>query len=577
MKGLGRAKILLLIAIVFLVLSIVLSVVSLFPVDTANNQTLVLVNDTFNLTPNETYRQGLGSFWGNTSSDTGNISQRIFLSVQCPEAFYKNFSIINYNGTVTYNGIQLMNYTDKDIAYNFNASTGYYEAVFSNSTNSGTIHFTASVQEPKTLFPYFWLNEGSKIMFLLSLGSAILILLKITLPKLTKTLEHAPSLPWPNKTFRKYLLTILLLSLVIWLFLLATNSYSSLGTVENWYTDHARDSYVSSLFLKDGFSIFNEPLGKLASLDNSAYKFVTWPQMPHLYPLGSVFLFLPFGVLLQNGFNSVLVYKIEVAVFLIFATACLYFFLKNFLIKDLREPEDTSRFRLLKILRLVLLEALGVFIIYLALIFYAADGMFDSVALLFCLFALSMFMMKRYDYFFLLIAVAVFVKYQAGIFLLPLIIVGLMKLIEGNRLRGLLRNKAVIAGAVFGGASVFTAYLSAPYLIATGPQFVTNGINAFSPNAQISWPIQSSAVLLTLCATLVYAFYMLNKNSLLSLSALFLLLPSFMLPYFQSWYFPYLFIYALIPQRKRELEATIIWLIFMVTVIYLGGLAYNIP
>ncbi len=90
---------------------------------------------------------------------------------------------------------------------------------------------------------------------------------------------------------------------MFWFFLLAVNS-NPLATFENWYTDHARDSYVSSLFLKDGFSVFDEPLGKLASLDNSYYKFVTWPEMPHLYPLGSIFLFLPFGVLLQNGVDA---------------------------------------------------------------------------------------------------------------------------------------------------------------------------------------------------------------------------------------------------------------------------------
>ena len=121
---------------------------------------------------------------------------------------------------------------------------------------------------------------------------------------------------------------------MVWLFLLAVNS-NPLATFENWYTDNARDSYVASLFLKDGFSVFNQPLGKLANLDNSHYKFVTWPEMPHLYPLGSIFLFLPFGVLLQKGFDPSLIYKTEIAIFLVFATVCVYFFLKIFLQKDM--------------------------------------------------------------------------------------------------------------------------------------------------------------------------------------------------------------------------------------------------
>jgi hypothetical protein len=313
------------------------------------------------------------------------------------------------------------------------------------------------------------------------------------------------------------------------------------------------------LFLKNGFSVFDEPLGKLASLDNSYFKFVTWPEMPHLYPLGSIFLFLPFGVLLQNGFDAILVYKIEIAIFLVFAHICLYFFLKNFLKKDL----------------VWLLKALGVYIIYVTLVIYAADGMFDSVAFLFSLLALSMFMTERYDYFFLLVAVSVFFKYQAGIFLLPLIIVGLMKLFEKNKLSNLLRNKAVVAGAALGFVSVFTATLSAPYLLATGPQLIMNGINAFSPNSQAPWTLQSFSILLTLAATLAFAVYMLNKNSLLSLSALFMLLPSFMLPYFQNWYLPFIFIYVLIPQQKKELEVTMLWLIFMIAVLSFGGVSFN--
>ena len=81
------------------------------------------------------------------------------------------------------------------------------------------------------------------------------------------------------------------------------------------------------------------------------------------------------------------------------------------------------------------------------MVIYAAGGMFDSIPFIFSLFAVTMFLSERYDYFFLFIGISVFLKYQAGIFLLPLIIVGLLKLIEKNKPGLLLRNKAVIAGA----------------------------------------------------------------------------------------------------------------------------------
>jgi hypothetical protein len=544
MKRLGTAKTLLLVAIVFLVLSIVLSVVSLFPVVTDNKQTATIINDSFKLSQNEVYRQGLGALRG---------GENITVLVDCPTAFMKNFSIVTYNGT------RYSNNSNLNIAYSFVAGSDYYEAVlYTNTSNASWVHMQVTVEKPQVFFSLSWLNAYAKIMFLLSLGSAMIIMLKLALPKLTKVLENKSS-PQPiNKTFRNSLLALLLLSLVLWLFLIAVNS-NPLGTFENWYTDHVRHAYVSSLFLKDGFLVFNQPLGALASQDNSHFMYVTWPETPHLYPIGSILVFVPFGALLQNGFDPVLVYKLEIALFLVFAHICLYFFLRSFLKKDIH----------------LFLRMVGLYIIYVSLVIYAADGMFDSVPFLFALLAVTMFLSERYDVFFLLMGISVILKYQAGMFLMPLIFVGLLKLLERDKPGSLPRNKAFIAGGLLVLVSGFTAYLSAPFLMQTRSEFIMNGINAFSPQAQIPWAWQSFFVLLTLAATLVYAFYMLNKNIMLSLSSIFLLLPSFTLPFFQNWYLPYLFVYMLIPQRKRELEATMIWLILMIFVLSFGGVAFN--
>ncbi len=364
-------------------------------------------------------------------------------------------------------------------------------------------------------------------------------------------LPHSPVI---DKTFRNRLLAFLLLSLVLWLILLSANT-NSLATFNNWYTDHVRDDYVSSLFLKDGFSVFSQPLGMLASQDSSHYKFVTWPEVPHLYPLGSILLFLPFGTLLQNGLDPVLVYKLEIALFLVFAHICLYFFLSAFLKKNSH----------------LFWKIAGLYIIYVSLVLYAAGGMFDSVAFLFAIIAVTMFLSERYDYFILLMGVSIFFKYQTGIFLLPLIIVGLLMALQKNNIQTFIKNKAVILGIILLGISGFTAYLSVPFMLQTRTELVMNVINAFASHSQIAWNHQAVGILITLAGTLIYAVYMLKKNSFLSLSAIFLLLPSFMLPYFQYWYIPYVFVYTLIPQRKRELEVTVLWLIFMIVMLCFSG------
>jgi len=544
MKGLGKSSIFLFLVVTLLVLSIMLAVVSLFPVTTGERQSTVLIDDSFNLSPNEIRRQGLGSFRG--EEQEGSVL------VESPSAFLKNFSI------VTYNKVEYANYSNTDISFTFPAKADYYEVVFfSNDSNAGKIHFKVSVEHPEVAFPFSWLTAPAKIMFIVSLGLVMLYVLRLILSKHALSSNNgAPVLL--GQTGRRRLRALVLLSLVVWLILLAANSLP-LGTFENWYTDHARHSYVSSLFFKDGFSVFNQPLGHLASQDNSLYKFVTWPEMPHLYPLGSIFLFSPFAALLQNGVDAVLVYKLEIALFLVLAHVCLYFFLNSYWKKNMH----------------IFLKLVGVYIIYVTLIIYAANGMFDSVPFLFALLALTMFRTERYDLFFLLISVSLFFKYQTGLFLAPLFVVALLKLYDKHRLSGLLRNKAVLGGTAFVVVSGITACLSAPFLVDTRTELIMNGVNAFSPSTQISWSVQSSSVLLALVATLIFVFYMLNKNSLLAFSALFLLLPSFMLPYFQNWYLPFMFIYVLIPQRKNEVQATVIWLIFMIFVLSFGGAAYN--
>lgn len=544
MKKLSATKTLAFLAVAIITLSIILGIISIFPITTGNTQTNVIINDEFNLTPNQVRRQGLGSFKG---------GENITLLVQTPANYPKNFSI------VTYSGLRFQNITNQNINYSFTAGADYYEAIFySNVSDTSPVLFTVTVQQPQVLTLSAWLTEPAKMLFIFGLGLALALMLKNARTNQSNKQSSKPSLPFISIGSRHRILALVILSLALWLILLSLNA-NPFATFENWYTDHARHAYTASLFLKDGFSVFNQPLGTLASQDNSSFKFITWPEMPHLYPIGSILIFLPFGALLQNGFDPSLIYKLEIATFLVFAHVCLYFFLKLFLKKEL-EPTW---------------KLVGIYIIYVTLIIYAADGMFDSIAFLFSLFAVTMFLTERYDYFFLLIGASIFFKYQAGIFLLPIIAVGILKLIRQNNFTGLLRNKAVIAGLALVCTSVFTAYLSAPYLIETRPQLIMNGVNAFSPNAQIPWALQSLSVLITLVATLVYAFYMRHRNLFLSLSSLFLLLPSFMLPYFQNWYLPFIFIYILIPQTKRHLEATMLWLIFMMAVLSFGGSAFN--
>jgi hypothetical protein len=531
-------------AMVLLALSVVIAVVSLYPVATSDKETRVIIDDSFRLTPLEMRRHGLGSFQG---------GENISISIGNPANSPINFSIVTYNGT------RYSNVSPADIEYSFTADADYYEAVFFTDSNTANeLQFEVSVQKPKVVFPFSWLTTPAKVLFIFSLGSITLLLLKLALHESSVLRADEHKAQFLSQKSRRILLILILLSFALWFFLLVVNT-NPFATFENWYTDHARHSYSSSLFTKVGFSIFDTPLGKLASNDSSYYKFVTWPQMPHLYPLGSIFLFLPFGFMLQSGIDQIFVFKMEIAVFLLFSHVSLYYFLERFWKQKM----------------FLLLKLLGIYAIYVPLIVYSANGMFDAVPFLFSLIALNLYLDGRYDYFLLFMALSVTFKYQPAIFLFPLIIMGVLKLFEQYRFSSIIKNKAVISAAVLAVIAVFTAVLSAPFLMEPRPEFVMNGINAFSSHSQIPWAVQSFMVLLTLTVTLLFAIYLLNKNPLISLSAIFILLPSFTMPYFQLWYLPFFFGYALIPKQKREMEVTMIWLIFMMAMLSFGGVSFN--
>jgi hypothetical protein len=547
MKQFATSKSLLFGFMLLLALSVVLGVVSLCPAAPDNavasvDNSFGITDVSFTLAPLEMRRHGLGSFRG---------GENISISIRNPTDSPLNFSIESARGT-RYSAT-----STGDIEYSFTAEPEYYEVVFfSESTVEVTL--AVSAQEHTVFYPFSWLNTPAKVLFYFSLGSTILLLLKPALhtDSMFNAEEYKARLLSPKG--RRILLILILLSLALWFFLLTVNT-NPFASFENWFTDHARHSYSATLFTKVGFSIFDTPLGQLASSDNSFYKFVTWPQMAHIYPLGSLLLFLPFGFLLQSGIEQVLVFKMEIAVFLLFAHVSLFYFLERYWKQQM--------FPFLKLL--------GVYAMYIPLIVYTANGMFDAVPLLFSLIAVDMYLTERYDYFLLFMAASVILKYQAAIFLLPFIIIGVLKLFEKHKFSSIIRNKAVIAAALLAVVCVFTAVASAPYLMDTKPEFVMNGINVFSPHAQITWALQSFAVLLTLAVTLFFAVYMFKRNPFLSMSAIFLLLPLFTMPFFQLWYLPFFFGYALIPQQKRDMEVTMLWLIFVLSIVAFGGISFN--
>lgn len=561
-----------------IVFSVVLGVAGIYSVATGEVVTETLLDEIHHLSPNMEYRQGIGNFPGNGTIGDGTIPEYLTLKVENIDVFVRNFSVISY-------GVTHFSSTEPKITQNLTTGADYYEAVFwTDSHNSGSVHFVVSITKPQVIYPLAWLALPAKILFLAGIGGVVVLLIKAGSSTPLKS-------PARLEGFGKRLLVALLaVSLVLWMAFTMLNA-NPLGTFENWYTDHARDTYVAGLFLKQGLAVFSEPLGALACRDVSSFGFVTWPEMPNLYPVGSVAVFLPFAGLLGAGLDTVLVYKLEIALFLVLAHVCLYVFLSRYWsqttlprvslqhakenIAVLRRGGWVEKKSLLQDYIILALKIVGVYVMYASLVPFAANGMFDSVAVLFLLLAVGAFLVGRYDFFALMVGVSVVFKYQTAIFLFPLIVVAGVQLLKKHRLAGLVRNRVIVLAVVCAAISGFTAVLSAPYLMGTRSVLVMNAVNAFLAHAQIPWSWQAGAVLSVLAATALYSIYMYRRNLLLSLSALFLLVPVCLLPYFQNWYLPFLFAYMLIPHEKAQFSATMLWLVFVAFMLSFGGSGLN--
>jgi hypothetical protein len=65
------------------------------------------------------------------------------------------------------------------------------------------------------------------------------------------------------------------------------------------YTDHMRHAYAAWALLNIGPEVFTTPIAQWDF--GASHPFVMWDTLPHLYPIGSLVLFLPFGVVINLG------------------------------------------------------------------------------------------------------------------------------------------------------------------------------------------------------------------------------------------------------------------------------------
>lgn len=540
-----RSKILLAFAMLTFISGVVVAAISYIPTCGGGIEKHVLIVDTFRLNPNEIRRHGLGVL---------RAGDEVCITIWELNNFTVRCSVVTYGRTI---------YERESAGYHkilFTADYDHYEVVFYNSESTPrNINLLASLERGAEHYPNSWLVTPAKSLFFIGWTLTVLILMwQVVKTPLERSIDrHNNSAS--RSISNKKLVVLLMVSCTLWLSLLTIPRYSPWG-LQNWYTDHARHPYSAYLFTKYGFSVFDTPLGKLASTDNSFYIFVTWTEMPHLYPIGSIFIFLPFGLLLQSGVPCSVVFKMEIALFLIFAHICIYYFTKHFSGKPLR--------------RLVKYSALYCFCFF--LILFSANGMFDAIPILFSLISLIEFVKNHYSKSVIYGTVAAFFKYQAAIVLVPLMLIALINLYKNVGLYDMARKIWLPFTFILVSVEAYTAYLNIPLMMRARPELIMNAVYLFGPHAQLSWQTRLSAIFSTLALTIIMAFYLLRKGGQInSLLLFYTFFPFFTMAYFQPWYFPYFYIYALIPERTSLVNVIVLWLVAISLIISLGYFRYD--
>jgi len=343
---------------------------------------------------------------------------------------------------------------------------------------------------------------------------------------------------------------MLIISLVTWISVLYFNPYY-FADLENRYTDHMRHEYVSWLFLHVGFKVFSTPLKELSSQAPSLHPHLVWQMHPHIYPLGSILYFMPFGILSNLGIISdVIVHKLMVLSFLAGAHLALYYF-----IMELKK------------------RGFGVFLVasvsslfYRHMVFWALNGFYDVMAILLIILSIK-YWRKGSSLKSLVVLTASFFLHYRSIFYLPLWIVLFAKILfqHKNDLWNQLTRFSKLSLSfmwflIVALLDLYTAYLS--FLNRTWEipaEWKTSIINVYSgkPDAQM---------LLLALSAIVFLILVKRKSYITGSTMLLCLAYMLFTPNWMHWHHLFFFPTMLIPSNKISVEAAAFWL---VTTIYL--------
>lgn len=309
-------------------------------------------------------------------------------------------------------------------------------------------------------------------------------------------------------------------------------------TLSDSMTDHYRHAYSAWAFLHVGTDIWTTPIktwefaGAISNPPHGGHS--------HLYPLGSIFLFLPFGVL-TYGFSvpASITNMLMVGLFTATAAPAMMMF-------DSANRFDTE------------IGILSTLFVGVLALYWGYRGFFDVVVLCISLFGVWMFWRENYRNAFVALVVACSLHFRIW-YLGPLTLLAGWKYYQSNGI-----DVVLGAGTLYGAASALTGVLTLTQISTqTGQQEFIGNPFSLTQGAEIAFP----ALLLGIAAA---AIIILSESRLLLSSTVILAGASvFLLPQYQWWY-PLLYTPALALVKEKPSQIALVF----VFLTYIEALGY---
>lgn len=307
------------------------------------------------------------------------------------------------------------------------------------------------------------------------------------------------------------------------------------------YTDHMRHAYAAWALLNIGPEVFTTPIAHWNF--GASHPFVSWPTLPHLYPIGSLILFIPFGVLINLGVvPEPLVNMAMIMLFGVFGVVASWLLYDT--LNDSYEP---------------ILLAIVLLMVVPSYIFWGLNGFFDTVAVTLALYGVRAYWRENNGTSMLALVGALSLHYRLW-YLGPLALVVAWRYWRTHDT--LLDWRLALVG-VLGAGSFVSFFLTIPGLMSLSESPLVHP-NPLSPTSALTPQLLLALGVAVVLLAVVYRY---ETNYLMMISLTLAVLSVFTFTQWMPWY-PVLLTPTFALASRRPSRIALVGVFFLLTCLH---------